>query len=108
MISDRIKRAREACGISKNMLACRLRITVNELKQYEDNQRTPDSSMLLKLAKVLDVRVSYFFRPIKCCEKSDKDKLNEIEILIKQPYLMIYPVSYSAHVFDKIIEIIND
>lgn len=63
MYPERLKRAREAAGLSLRALAEQVGISHAMIKKYEDGVSTPDSSQLLKLAKALAVRSEYFFRP---------------------------------------------
>src|SRR5699024_9735344 len=63
MIGERIKRARGASGLSLRSLAEQVGVSHAMIKKYEDNQSMPSSDTLLRIAKTLDVRVEYFFRP---------------------------------------------
>lgn len=63
MYPERLKRAREAAGLSLRALAEQVGVSQTAIKKYEDGVNTPDSSQLLKLAKTLNVRSEYFFRP---------------------------------------------
>lgn len=63
MYPERLKRAREAVGLSLRALAEQVGISHAMIKKYEDGLSTPDSSQLIKLAKALNVRSEYFFRP---------------------------------------------
>lgn len=63
MYPERLKRAREAAGLSLRALAEQVGISHAMIKKYEDGLSTPDSSQLIKLAKALSVRSEYFFRP---------------------------------------------
>ena len=63
MYPERLKRAREAAGLSLRALAEQTGVSYAAIKKYEDGVNTPDSSQLLKLAKALRVRSEYFFRP---------------------------------------------
>lgn len=62
MLGDRIKRARKAQGFSLRDLAERIKLSHAAIKKYEDNNVTPSSDILIKLAKELHVKVEYFFR----------------------------------------------
>lgn len=72
MLGNRIHRARKASGLSLRELGNRVELSHAAIKKYEDNVVTPSSDILLKLAKVLKVRVEYFFRP-------DQIKLDQIQ-----------------------------
>src|SRR5690625_5969947 len=63
MIGERIKRARGASGLSLRNLAEQVGVSHAMIKKYEDNQTMPSSDTLLRIAKTLNVRVEYFFRP---------------------------------------------
>lgn len=63
MLGYRIQRARKALGFSLRYLAEKIGLSHAAIKKYEDNEVTPSSDMLIKLAKILHVRVEYFFRP---------------------------------------------
>lgn len=63
MYPERLKRAREAAGLSLRALAEQVNVSHAAIKKYEDGTITPDSSQLIKLAKALGVRSEYFFRP---------------------------------------------
>ena len=63
MIGQRLYRARKAAGLSLRDLGARVGLTHAAIKKYEDEQATPPSTTLLKLARALNVRTEYFFRP---------------------------------------------
>ncbi|OGT54715.1 MAG: transcriptional regulator, partial [Gammaproteobacteria bacterium RIFCSPHIGHO2_12_FULL_42_10] len=63
MLGSRIQRARKASGLSLRELGDRVQLSHAGIKKYEDSEATPSSDMLIKLAKALNVRVEYFFRP---------------------------------------------
>lgn len=63
MLGNRIKRARKALGLSLRELAEQVALSHTAIKKYEDNEVIPPSDILLKLAKALEVKVEYFFRP---------------------------------------------
>lgn len=63
MLGNRILRARKALGLSLRDVAKEMALSHAAIKKYEDNKVTPASDVLLKLAKVLHVKVEYFFRP---------------------------------------------
>lgn len=62
MLGERIQRARKALGLSLRDLGERIALSHAAVKKYEDNQVTPSSDVLIKLAKALHVKVEYFFR----------------------------------------------
>ncbi len=65
MFAERLERARKAAGLSMSALASEVGLSANAIKKYEHGTIMPSSSNLLKLAKALDVRIEYFFRPTK-------------------------------------------
>ncbi|MCZ4337884.1 helix-turn-helix domain-containing protein [Shewanella colwelliana] len=65
MFAERLERARKAAGLSMSALASEVGLSANAIKKYEHGTTMPSSSNLLKLAKALDVRTEYFFRPTK-------------------------------------------
>lgn len=65
MIGERLYRARSANGLSMQALGTAAGISANMIKKYEHNQSMPSSGVLIKLAKALNVRSEYFFRPYR-------------------------------------------
>lgn len=65
MFAERLVRARKAAGLSMSALAAEVGLSANAIKKYEHGDNMPSSTNLLKLAKALNVRTEYFFRPIK-------------------------------------------
>ncbi len=65
MIGDRIKQARISAGLSLRQLAERMDhyVTAQVIHKYELGKSTPGSDVLIHLAKALNVKVEYFFRP---------------------------------------------
>lgn len=63
MLGERLKRAREASGLSLRDLAARIGVSHTLLSQFEKGQKTPDSGQLIRLARALGVRSEYFLRP---------------------------------------------
>lgn len=63
MIGQRLYRARKAAGLSLRDLAAKVDLSHAAIKKYEDEQSTPSSTILIKLARALNVRTEYFFRP---------------------------------------------
>jgi transcriptional regulator with XRE-family HTH domain len=56
MIGQRLYRARKAAGLSLRDLGARVGLTHAAITKYEDEQATPPSTTLLKLARALNVR----------------------------------------------------
>lgn len=64
MIHDRIRRARLLRGLTLDAVAQRVGdITKQGLNKFEKGDATPNSTRLIQLAKALDVKPEYFFRP---------------------------------------------
>ncbi len=61
----RLQQARKAAGLSLRALGDLMNLSHAAIKKYEDGEVYPSSDMLMKLAKALEVRVDFFFRPIK-------------------------------------------
>lgn len=64
MLGDRLKSARIKAGLSLDNLVIKADNIVSKqaISQYEKNQKTPSSGILIALAKALDVNLDYFFR----------------------------------------------
>lgn len=86
IISKRIKSARTLAGLSLRELSQKMEgiVSHNAIKKYEDGLMVPDSKVLIALAKILDVKPDYFFRPytvsIESVEFRKKSKLPEKEV----------------------------
>ena len=63
MIGAQIQRARKARAWSLRALGDAVGVSQTMIKKYEDGVVTPSSTMLLALARALEVRVEYFLRP---------------------------------------------
>lgn len=64
-IGERVKGARQRAGLSLRDLADKVGVSAQAISKYERGLDIPGSSVLLQLAKALNVRVEYFMRPIK-------------------------------------------
>jgi Zn-dependent peptidase ImmA (M78 family)/DNA-binding XRE family transcriptional regulator len=62
MIGTRIQRARKAASLSLRALGEIVGVSQTTISMYESEKSTPDSTMLLKLAKALKVKTEFFFR----------------------------------------------
>ncbi len=65
MFAQRLQRARKAAGLSMSKLAEEVGVSANAIKKYEHGINIPSSNKLLKMAKALNVRTEYFFRPVE-------------------------------------------
>lgn len=63
MLNQRLQRARKAAGLSLRDLGAAIGLSHAAIKKYEDGVATPTSDVLIKLARTLNVRTEYFFRP---------------------------------------------
>jgi ribosome-binding protein aMBF1 (putative translation factor) len=61
-IGDRLRVIRSSHGISKQELSARLGIDSEVLNLYEAGERRVSANLLLRIAKLLDVRPRYFFQ----------------------------------------------
>jgi hypothetical protein len=61
-IGDRLRLIRKSHGISEKELSERLGIDCEDLNLYESGGRRVSASLLLWIAKLLDVRPEYFFQ----------------------------------------------
>jgi len=62
-IEGRIKLARKANAMSLRALAGKVGISAMSISKYERGENNPGSGVLLRLARALNVKVEYFFRP---------------------------------------------
>ncbi len=65
MIGERIERARNAAGLSLRELGNILGISHTAVRKYEKESLMPSSKQLIQIAKAVDVRIDYFFRPVE-------------------------------------------
>lgn len=67
IFAKRFRSARLKSGLSLQALAERTdeAITRQAISKYEHGKSMPDSKNLIKLARALDVKLEYFFRPVK-------------------------------------------
>jgi len=64
-IGERLKQARLAAGMSQRRLSeLAVPLSAMAISNYENDRFTPGSDVLLRLAKALNVRFEYFFRPV--------------------------------------------
>jgi Zn-dependent peptidase ImmA (M78 family)/transcriptional regulator with XRE-family HTH domain len=61
-IGERIKSARINAGLSQEALGQKLGVTKMAISKYENGTITPNSGVLIALAKALEVKIDYFFR----------------------------------------------
>jgi Zn-dependent peptidase ImmA (M78 family)/DNA-binding XRE family transcriptional regulator len=83
IFGKRLKSAREMKGLSMANLVEKMADIVSKqaISKYEAGKMLPDSTVLIKLAEVLGVKVDYFFRPftvsLSCIEFRKKTKMTE-------------------------------
>lgn len=63
MLGERIKQARKAAGLSLDVLGKQMELSKMTLSKFERGLQIPSSKHLITLAKILQVRTEYFFRP---------------------------------------------
>jgi ribosome-binding protein aMBF1 (putative translation factor) len=61
-IGRRLRARRTSRGISERELSEKLGIDHNDLRAYERGETRVNASLLLRIAKILDVRPDYFFQ----------------------------------------------
>lgn len=64
MLGERLKRARIRAGLSQDGLVelAHNIVTKQAISQYEKNQKTPSSQVLIALANALNIKLDFFFR----------------------------------------------
>jgi len=67
IFAQRFKSARLKAGLSLQALADKINepITKQAISKYEQGKAVPDSKKMIDLAKALDVKLEYFFRPAR-------------------------------------------
>lgn len=78
-IKDRIKKYREAKGISQAELAFISGISVSNISKYETGNRVPKTDYLIKLAKALDVPLSSLTSTRDIGEQAFENLLMELD-----------------------------
>jgi transcriptional regulator with XRE-family HTH domain len=63
MFGERLIRARKTAGLSLRALAESVGVSQTAINKYEKGILIPDSAMLMKLVKALEVKAGYFLRP---------------------------------------------
>ncbi|MCG5253498.1 helix-turn-helix domain-containing protein [Brevibacillus agri] len=59
MLSQRLRTARKAKGLTQEELAERVRTTKGTISNYENNHSTPPNDMLMQLADILEVTTDW-------------------------------------------------
>lgn len=59
MFSDRLAKLRKERGLTQKDLAERLDVSVDSVRRWEQEKRSPDVGMLNKIARALETTVSY-------------------------------------------------
>ncbi|MDZ7844750.1 MAG: helix-turn-helix transcriptional regulator [Anaerolineales bacterium] len=65
VIGERLKMARKMAGLSQQELGEEAGVSRMSISKYERDINVPRSQVLIKLAKVLDVKIEYLLRPIE-------------------------------------------
>ena len=79
IVSYRIKNARKLNGLSQQEVADEVGVSKQMISKYEKGLSIPDSSKLIKLARLFDLKVDYFFR-------SNKVELGEVNFRKKSKF----------------------
>ncbi|SMB98015.1 Helix-turn-helix [Thermanaeromonas toyohensis ToBE] len=58
-LGERLRKAREAKGLTQAQLGALLNVSDATINRYEKGQRSPDPEMLVKLAEALNVSTDY-------------------------------------------------
>jgi transcriptional regulator with XRE-family HTH domain len=61
-VGSRLRIRRTSRGISQQELSKRLRIDCDDLTAYEEGTERINANLLLRIAKLMDIRPDYFFR----------------------------------------------
>ncbi len=78
MLSENIKRARKAKGLSQEELAIKLNVVRQTVSKWENGLSVPDSSMLVSLAEELDTSVSTLLgENTQICESDEIKAISE-------------------------------
>ncbi|MCI5774313.1 MAG: helix-turn-helix domain-containing protein [Erysipelotrichaceae bacterium] len=72
MLNENIKKIRKAKGLSQEELAVKLNVVRQTVSKWENGLSIPDADLLIKLANVLDVKVSAL---LDITEEDDRSKL---------------------------------
>lgn len=62
-IGERIRLARKAMSMSQRDLAEKAGVSAMSISKYERGENNPSSEILMRIARALDEKVDYFFRP---------------------------------------------
>jgi transcriptional regulator with XRE-family HTH domain len=62
LIGSRVRSRRSSLGISQQELCTKLKIKSDDLGAYEVGEERINANLLFRIAKLLDVRLDYFFR----------------------------------------------
>ena len=65
-IGQRIRRRRKHLNLSQSDLGKRIGLTFQQIQKYESGANRISAAMLLRIAKVLDVGIQYFFVNASC------------------------------------------
>ena len=97
LIGNRIREERERIGKSRNELADRLGLSLSTLQLWETNEREPQASMIIVIAKELGVSPSYLLTG------ETNETLDEKSDKIAEPM-----AQYSHNAIDNDFEFIDD
>ncbi len=87
-VGERLEMARKMRGLSQQELGEQVGVSRMAISKYENEQNTPGSQNLLKLAQSLDIKVEYLLRPVEVHlsepvfrKKASLSKKQEMKIL---------------------------
>jgi transcriptional regulator with XRE-family HTH domain len=63
LLGSRVRVRRISRGISQQELCAKLEIKGHDLSAYESGEKRINANLLFRIAKLLDVRPDFFFRP---------------------------------------------
>lgn len=98
IFGGRLRLARKAKQLSMEKLAEQVGLSTMSISKYENNKMNPDSTMLLKLANTLDVKVEFFFRELELeltsVKKRSHSKLSKLDERMVEARVLEYVERY--------------
>lgn len=93
-IGDKIKKIRDLNGYTQDDLAKKLGISKSTIGMYEQNRRSPDLDILLRISETFNVSVDYMLKDGRNQDSSaDKKMLHKlIELIPEEDIEIIFQV----------------
>lgn len=93
-IGDKIKKMRDLNGYTQDDLAKKLGVSKSTIGMYEQNRRSPDLDILLRISETFNVSVDYMLKDGRNQDSSaDKKKLHKlIELIPEEDIEIIFQV----------------